>query len=135
MRKLYENFHIFYFQKRIVSTETIRGYIYGMCFCRTLVVVKQELWSMHCKLLKGIGLAPSIRACFVKETTKNILWTFHRFYFQSENHSKNSFHKNFFWAAFEVDIIPCEICRQTLALNSRFIERWLNRQKNPNLKC
>ena len=25
MRKLYENFHIFYFQKRIVSTETIRG--------------------------------------------------------------------------------------------------------------
>jgi hypothetical protein len=25
MRKLYENFHIFYFQKRIVSAETIRG--------------------------------------------------------------------------------------------------------------
>ena len=25
MRKLYENFHIFHFQKRIVSAETIRG--------------------------------------------------------------------------------------------------------------
>ena len=25
MQKLYENFHIFYFQKRIVSAETIRG--------------------------------------------------------------------------------------------------------------
>ena len=25
MRKLYENFHIFHFQKRIVSVETIRG--------------------------------------------------------------------------------------------------------------
>jgi hypothetical protein len=25
MRKLYANFHIFYFQKRIVSAETIRG--------------------------------------------------------------------------------------------------------------
>ena len=25
MRKLYENFHIVYFQKRIVSPETIRG--------------------------------------------------------------------------------------------------------------
>ena len=25
MRKLYENFHIFYFQKRIVSAETILG--------------------------------------------------------------------------------------------------------------
>jgi hypothetical protein len=26
MKKLYENFHIFHFQKRIVSAETIRGY-------------------------------------------------------------------------------------------------------------
>ena len=25
MQKLYENFHIFYFQKRIISAETIRG--------------------------------------------------------------------------------------------------------------
>ena len=27
MRKLYENFHIFYFPKRIVSAETIHGYM------------------------------------------------------------------------------------------------------------
>ena len=26
MRKLYENFHIFHFQKRILSAETIRGF-------------------------------------------------------------------------------------------------------------
>ena len=40
MRKLYENFHIFYFQKRIVSAETIQGnysWKYGM-FNALLVV-------------------------------------------------------------------------------------------------
>jgi hypothetical protein len=48
MRKLYENFHILHFQKRIVSAETIRGntvcvdtcdFTVHMSFCRRLISI------------------------------------------------------------------------------------------------
>jgi hypothetical protein len=41
MRKLYENFHIFHFQKRIVSAETIRGNTVTV-FLSELVMPKKE---------------------------------------------------------------------------------------------
>ena len=48
MRKLYENFHIFHFQKRIVSAETIRGNT--VCKEHSLRTGRQMLCSSHIKI-------------------------------------------------------------------------------------
>ena len=48
MRKLYENFHIFHFQKRIVSAETIRG---NMVF----IVQQLKMYTTSGKKSKHLG--------------------------------------------------------------------------------
>jgi hypothetical protein len=51
MRKLYENFHIFHFQKRIVSVETIHGntVCYNLVKGENLIIIKVQ------RILKGLG--------------------------------------------------------------------------------
>jgi hypothetical protein len=63
MRKLYENFHIFHFQKRIVSAETVRG---------NTIVSQLKPSNIQCKGKKVegdsqivIGLMETIMKCFL----------------------------------------------------------------------
>ena len=59
MRKLYENFHIFHFQKRIVSAETIRGIT--VCVIKGVSILKACLdYSYHMQEVLNFGFLAEI---------------------------------------------------------------------------
>ena len=59
MRKLYENFHIFHFQKQIVSAETIRGNtVHSITFDSHINPIKPRMFE----LLSTLSGAPGISA-------------------------------------------------------------------------
>ena len=61
MQKLYENFHIFYFQKRIVSAETIRGNTvvsalsFLLCIKTWIVSSLKVSWFQNVLLVSAFG--------------------------------------------------------------------------------
>ena len=65
MQKLYENFHIFYFQKRIVSVETIRGNtVYKEMWYKYLTLNPEvEVRMLHQKLSQPILQELGVKTC------------------------------------------------------------------------
>ena len=56
MRKLYENFHIFHFQKRIVSVETMLVNTYSDSFTSLLLLLLFYLFEVFCLLPTAYSL-------------------------------------------------------------------------------